>query len=305
MIKYLCIYFLLLFSATVYAQTYLNLTSTWTESSASCCCVGTCDILDVTHTLIGDTVINGKTYYKVYTSGTHSIRDLWLDSIVLVEPFIGQMEYIREEQKQFLQYRTSSQTEVILADFDLEVGDTAVNTNCQSLVIVDHIDTVYLNNEPRKRFYFSPGSPGWGGKTLIEGVGCSAGLFTFPCHEIGIESGSSLECFSQDGGQIVIDSTSACNTTSSTELSLTFQNAIQVFPNPADEYIEVRLTNQDWNRPSRISLYNLQGQLISTQSIEEQEESQRIDLSGLIPAIYFLYVNNGREFCVKKVVKGR
>jgi hypothetical protein len=122
--------------------------------------------------------LNGKTYYKVITEGTISTYDLDLDSIVAVSPHTWPMQFIREEQSRLLWYRSSIQDEIILADFDLEVGDTAVNTGCQTKLTVHHIDTVYLNNEPRRRFVFGAGNPNpsWLFKTLIEGVGCTAGI---------------------------------------------------------------------------------------------------------------------------------
>jgi hypothetical protein len=49
-------------------------------------------------TLSVDTIINGKTYYKVITSGTLIIYDLNLGQVVSVEPYSGPMAYIREEQ---------------------------------------------------------------------------------------------------------------------------------------------------------------------------------------------------------------
>jgi hypothetical protein len=289
---------------TLSAQPYLNYSSTWTESSGSCGFSGTCSSLNLTRTLVGDTVINGKTYYKVFTSGTLSIYDLDLGQVVSVEPYTGPMAYIREEQKRFIQYRTYSNDEVIFADFDLTVGDTAVSIlYCQSPLIVDHIDTVYLNAEPRRRFYFSPGGASWGNKTLIEGVGSSAGLFTNPCHEIGIESGSSMECFSQDDGLIVIDTSAACNTTVSIDLPSLLHNAVHVFPNPAGDYVDVVLINQVRSSPYRINLYNLQGELLSTHSVTGQEGQARIDLSSLAPAVYFMYVYSGGEFWVGRVLK--
>jgi hypothetical protein len=290
---------------TVCTQSYLNYTSTWTESSASCGFSGTCDYLDYTRTLTGDTVINGKTYYKVFTSGTLSTYDLNLEQIVSVVPFTSPMKYMREEQKRFLFYHPSLNDDIIFADFDLTVGDTAVNIYCQSPLIVDHIDTVYLNAEPRRRFYFGPGSPSWANKTLIEGVGSSAGLFTNPCHEIGIESGSSMTCFSQDDGLIVLDTSSACNPTVSIELPSTSHPSVHVFPNPAGDYVDVVVPTQARRGPLRITLYNLQGELLSTQSIKEQEGRLQIDLSSLAPAIYFLFVYSGKEFEVIKVLKVR
>ena len=254
---------------------------------------------------MGDTLINGKTYYKVFTSGTHSVYDLFLGEIVLVEPFIGQVQFIREEQKRFLHYNSYSNDEVLFADFDLEVGDTAVSIYCQSPLIVDHIDTVYLDNEPRKRFYFEPDNSGWPYKSLIEGVGSTDGLFTNPCHEIGIEYGSSMECFSQDDGLIVIDSAAPCNTTGSIEGSPDLQHTIQLFPNPAVDYVDIFLAHYDWKNPARIRLYNLHGQLVSTYEVFGKDVMQRVDVSRLDAGVYFLNVDNGSEVWVGRIVKRR
>jgi hypothetical protein len=286
-----CLLLNLAYNHAAFAQSYLNYSSTWTESSGSCGFSGTCESLDFTRTLSGDTVINGKTYYKVVTSGTLSIYDLGLGQVVSVEPYTAPMTYIREEQKRFIQYHNCSNDEVIFADFNLTVGDTAVGIlYCESPLIVDHINTVYLNAEPRRRFYFRRGVASWGNKTIIEGVGSSAGRFTNPCHEIGIESGSSMECFTQDDGLIVLDSTAACNTTGSIELPPLFHNVAHVFPNPAGDYVDVVLSNQFRSGSCRINLYNLLAELVSTHYAPEQEGRVRIDLSSLAPGIYLLVV---------------
>ena len=290
---------------TANAQSYLNYTSTWTESSGSCGFSGTCDYLDYTRILTGDTIINGKTYYKVFTSGTLSIYDLSLGAVVSVEPYIAPIRYIREEQKRFIEYRTYNDNERIFADFDLTVGDTAVNISCQSPLIVDHIDTVYLNAEPRRRFYFRPGGASGVNKTLIEGVGSSAGLFTSPCHEIGIESGSSMDCFSQENGLIVLDTSAECNSTGSIKLSVLLQSGIQVFPNPAVDYVDVVLTNQVLPGPYKINLYNLQGKLLSSDVVPFQEDRSRIDLSFLSPGVYLLFVYDGSQIETYKIIKGK
>ncbi len=299
----LCLLINVAYYNNAYAQSYLNYTSTWTESSGSCGFSGTCDYLDYTRTLIGDTIINGKTYYKVFTSGTLSIYDLILGQIVSVEPYTAPIRYLREEQKRFIEYRTYNDNEIIIADFDLTVGDTAVSIYCQSPLMVDHIDTVYLNAEPRRRFYFRPGEASWA-KTLTEGVGSSSGLFTNPCHEIGIESGSSMQCFSQDNGLIVLDTSAECNTTGSFTLSALLQSGIQVFPNPAVDYVDVVLTNQVPSGPYRINVYNLQGKLLSSDFVLFQEGRSRINLSSLSPGMYLLFVYNGRQIEIVKIVKG-
>lgn len=285
------------------AQTYLNYSSTWTETSGSCGFSGTCDHLDYTRTLVGDTVLNGKTYYKVITEGTLSIYDLWLDSIVSVEPYTGPVQFIREEQSRLLWYRPSVQDEIILADFDLEVGDTAVSTGCQSKRIVHHIDTVYLNNEPRRIFYFGPGNgASWPNKVLIEGVGCTAGLFTYPCSEIGIESGSSLSCFSQDDDLIVVDTSAACNTTGTHHPLADLPNDIHIFPNPAMDEIFIEVGSMDvkevviTDMAGRVAYREEKGNFIGNRL--------RVNVQSLVPGVYVVSVVEGRGIWAGRFVRG-
>ncbi len=80
---------------------------------------------------------------------------------------------------------------------------------------------------------------------------------------------------------------------------------ISIYPNPAGDYIDVVFTNQVWLRSSRICLYNLQGELLSTHIVADQEGSQRIAVSSLAPGIYFLYVSSGREYGITKFTKSR
>ena len=299
--KWLITYCMICIFSAITAQPYLNSTSTWTEHYGVCGFTGSCDYYDYMRTIFGDTVINGLTYHRIATSGIHSVYDLSEGQITLTEPFTWENQFIREEQSQLYWYRSNNGSEVLLADFDLLVGDTAVGTYCQSTLIVDHIDTVYLDNEPRRRYWFGPGNNHH--NYLVEGVGASAGLFENPCSEIGIEAGGSMECFGQDDGLIVIDSSAACNTTTATSDVVKFKGVLEVYPNPASDFVNMTFDDRDVAGSVTIRIYNVQGKVVLTQ-VFSPAETLDLDIATIIPGMYTITVQQHDGMLVGRIVKG-
>jgi hypothetical protein len=296
--KNLILIIVLTYLGNAHAQNYLNHTSTWKELSASCGFDGTCWYVDYLITLPGDTVINGTNYYKAKSEGTITTWDLDGDTIVSIVTFSPPHQFIREEQRKFYRYHTSAGYDILLADFNLMVGDTAVDDQCSDAEIVDHIDTLYLGNIPRKRFHFNPN--GSFGTTLIEGVGSTKGLFSHPCQEIGIESGTAMLCYSQDGNTMQIDSSADCSQTVSVSPSNPYSLIVDHYPNPVVNtlYLTIPSTN---NKKHIIHLYDLQGNLHYSHSLRESQLS--IDMSSLPAGIYILVINDSRSVVSKKVIK--
>ena len=76
---------------------------------------------------------------------------------------------------------------------------------------------------------------------------------------------------------------------------------IMLYPNPANDRVIIDLQRLNSVQKSNISIYNIQGQTILQQIL--QQEKTGIDISGLSKGIYILKVCNGDRTEVKKFVK--
>jgi hypothetical protein len=76
---------------------------------------------------------------------------------------------------------------------------------------------------------------------------------------------------------------------------------INIYPNPAGEYIEIRIPENRRVNPTDgkervIKIYNTMGECVKnlTPALSEGEGA-RIDVSGLPPGLYFVNINNGKD----------
>ena len=74
---------------------------------------------------------------------------------------------------------------------------------------------------------------------------------------------------------------------------------ISVYPNPATEYINIRLPNEI--KKSTLCILDLQGRTILNQFINKQETS--LNISGLREGIYLLIIESENKRIVRKVIK--
>lgn len=74
-----------------------------------------------------------------------------------------------------------------------------------------------------------------------------------------------------------------------------------IFPNPANNYIIVA-NNQKSNPIKSISIWSIEGKLISEINSINDSRNTTIDISGLSPAIYILKIESSEKFYSKKLV---
>lgn len=141
----------------------------------------------------GDTLINNIQYHKVLKTGngveyimTQLTCSLWCGSNYNYYSFnsiytgalrqnIAQRRLYYMEPGQF--------QEALLYDYSLSVGDTLPTSYTNQIVnIVTAIDTLWLGGTGHRSFQLSS-SLFMGDVSLIEGIGCSLGLFS-PCSEM-------------------------------------------------------------------------------------------------------------------------
>jgi photosystem II stability/assembly factor-like uncharacterized protein len=91
--------------------------------------------------------------------------------------------------------------------------------------------------------------------------------------------------------------------TTSTGLSEDIANhdVLNIYPNPASDYITVEPSDLDLNKNYSITISNIQGQQLFQQSLDNSKIT--LDISGISKGIYFLKINSADGFAVKKFVK--
>ncbi len=149
----------------------------------------------------GDTVVNSFTYKKIFRKGEGSIS--WLSPPPVAPGCIaGNYSYttttvqyfVRSSGKQMYLIPLPDTAEVLLYDFDLQVGDTLPLTynNSQNDISVASIDSIYTPYGYRKKFLLSPNSS-WT-TFLLEGIGHERGFVEYV--STPFDCGFTLNCFS-------------------------------------------------------------------------------------------------------------
>jgi len=233
----------------------------------------------------GDTIIDDKTYYKLFKRGMTYFYDSpqqysIIDSVE-VDIYLGA---IRENDVKLIEYITSAQTiPVILYDFNLEVGDTTQVYDISFAEYVDaeviSVDTVEICGSSRNRYalaFFPPAVPSI--TYLIEGIGSTNGIL--PTYEL-FESASNLRCYS--------NSTCNCfNLIVNTQQDVGDVIKIQVYPNPVSQNsFRVSAANA---QNSSIKIYNHLGQSVYENTIDLDHIS--IDCSNWPNGCYFLKITD-------------
>ena len=132
----------------------------------------------------------------------------------------------------------------------------------------------------------------YGGEIWLEGGDLTYGSddwitidMDFAIEDVNINKVALLE-IGIDGignGSVLIDDVVFGDIVVSTEKINTYNSGIQVYPNPANNYIRIRNAGQEFT----VSVFNTVGQHIL--SVKNQEQ---IDVSALESGLYFIQVNS-------------
>jgi len=82
---------------------------------------------------------------------------------------------------------------------------------------------------------------------------------------------------------------------------LSFENKIIIYPNPSHDNITIENTSLNKTENDIISIYNVQGQLLLKQPM--QQEKIEINISGFAKGVYVLKIESEEGVAVKRVVK--
>ena len=300
---------LLIGSTSVFAQTYFSFpdsVAVWKQKS------GFFDGMNIYEThyalfMNGDTMINNTSYNKLYYSNNPNN----IDSIN--SPYYGA---IREENKRiyfFLDslYNSSPgyyfcftldipslNEEVLLYDFNVNVGDTVYYPHLDSTyVIINWIDSVLIQGEYRKQFHYtytynSMSNCNPFSQNYVEGIGdINMGLFSI--FIFYFENSESLNCFEDD--EVSYSNVSNCMTLGTDDIIIKDSN--QIYPNPASEVLFIEIDNPTTNL---IYILDITGKEIYTTKALQRTTS--IDVSYLKSGLYMVKIVSNQGNITSKLI---
>ena len=241
--------------------------------------------------MIGDTLINSKLYSKVYSLNSESLNIL--DAI-----YIGA---IREENKKIYTVKEDQgETEVLLYDFDVEVGDIITSnasfgymTEPLEVLSIDTI--VLLDGTIRKKYNVGPDF--W-----VEGIGSMSGLFAPITPMLTNYTAPWLKCFNHNQTNIYINeymaelSCESCFCILDTASLDNSQNMI-VYPNPFYDELFYEKENEE---PCDIIIYNSEGLRIRKFN---NHSFSSIYLGDLPKGIYLIQILSNDKYYINKIIK--
>jgi len=218
--------------------------------------------------------------------------------------------YIRQEGRKI--FRFIGGQDSLMIDYEVGVGDTMKGHvvgpgSIFKDLSVTAIDSVLINGEYRRRFYFDT-VWGFDNAIVIEGIGTfptenwSQGEFINPSLGIGISAGENIYCYGQnDTTYWTYDSLFlwGCNyyvTVPKAPDKIKFK----IFPNPSQGKLKISFSPN--LKVDIVQIQNTQGRQFLKEHISI-DEFHEMDLSNLVPGVYLCNVySNGRLIGTERIV---
>lgn len=295
---------LILLSLTINlsAQTpdYFDNNPKWRQSSDCADGLPCVEEQDYVYYLNGDSIVGDLTYKKVFKHGT--LVKEWYDgppvppSCNTSWTFNHFYALVRQEENR-IYIRQWGDPEVLLYDFELEVGDTLPITWNQwhEDIIVTSIDSLLVGNSFRKVFNLTQQSS----PQLIEGIGHEGG-FLEPFPPI-LECGHSLLCFALNDTTYYPNYNDPCDLTVDIQPIIS-QETIKYYPNPVTKELTIEYDNFE-NIEQVVSL-TTSGQKKVLAFNKNGENKININLSSLVKGLYVIQIiGKGKSMLNLKVIK--
>jgi hypothetical protein len=219
------------------------------------------------------------TYYNVPPTGFAHIRQ---DSVA----------------KKVYMYDWSNNQDTLLYDFNLSVGNplphTYNNPNYPN-VIVSSIDSILLIDGYHRRYNLDIGTT-VDSASIIEGIGSTYGLLASLVPPF--ENGDALLCFSKNNFTIYPNASTACDFTVGM-LSEKDEHVLNVYPNPADDFINIQ---NHFTSPLSVTVFSSYGTVVHQITLAK-DANATIDLSALANGIYMVAGVSDKYFVSEKVIK--
>ena len=241
----------------------------------------------------GDTIIDDHSYHKLYFS---------YDTIFTEDKLCGGL---REENKRVYYYSADSltclnypihtNTEILLYDFNLQIGDTISNEEFRirggGNLVVKQLDRILIDQGYRKIYTFGYDNHIFEESQWVEGIGCLKGLLAdigpIPTNDLY----SDLVCFIQDNKILYHnDLYSQCYNMNPTNnvRTLDFGRDIKISCNPIITSAILEFNNHEFQK---LIIYDLSGKIKRKYNIEGKQ-SIIIEQRDLQKGMYFLSVSD-------------
>ena len=114
------------------------------------------------------------------------------------------------------------------------------------------------------------------------------------------EAGTYVHTLQAENG---CDSVITLNLTVNSSLNDIVASAIEVslYPNPAQSFVNMELSGEA--SETMVQLFDIQGKILRTYTLENGKKTLRIDLDGLPAACYYLHIISDNRVVVKKIIK--
>lgn len=267
---------------------------------------------DYKYYIQGDTIFSGNTYHKIYKtlissyyvlgSPTGPFNLMSGPSIVDTNKYVGAIREDLSKRVYFLPDTITTSSEILLYDFNLNVGDTLTYSyNNSSYFLgenyVSGIDSIVVGTQYHKQFKIS--APGYTNYvSIIEGVGSTFGLLEMFIDPF--EWSDNLICFTYKGQNVWADSIGHPPTYIPANCSLpspvginehTEETQISIFPNPTTGTINIKTP---FSEITRIEIFDVLGKTIYQTRFSTSENT--INLSQFTKGVYFLKASSGNKF---------
>lgn len=247
---------------------------------------------------LGDTVINGNTWLKFYSSWD-TLYNLNLHYKGLIRSSGGIVLF------EDLNYNVDT-----LYNFNLSIGDSVYFNLAyypQNIAIIN-IDSIQINGIYFKRFFFDepagPNSFDIFNEVWIEGIGSHHGpLFPNEPRKFATEWPDKLDltCSFTDGIQYWNNpSYDDCFINIILGIKEPSKNEFDIYPNPFEDFINIEKVNFEYE-VTNVDIYNIQGYKVYSEKI--MNNKQRIILDHLPIGVYYVRINQGSKYQTKAVIK--
>lgn len=295
---------LLLFTATLitfYLKSQnndLNINSSWhcydLDGTSQCK-----DTRNFNSYFIGDTVISGNQYLKLYNKG-YTYNSLFTAFCPYTNQFFnGFNSLVRYYQNKL--YVVNGLSEDVYIDYNLHIGDSIKNVLFTTTPLkITRIDSVNINGNYLNRFFYKSINSADTGY-VIEKIGSNHGFIAQ--YTPFFESRRDLICYAENNITVYNDphnNTASCDITLNTKTNHLNSLQLQIFPNPVtNEFmIEFKNSHQTINK---MIIKNYLGQII--QNIDQPKTNFNFDISFLKSGMYFIELETEKGTVLNKIIK--
>ncbi len=209
----------------------------------------------------------------------------------------------REENRRFYVIPQDSLNEILVYDFNLEVGDTfhvnwAWNLNESIELIVQNIEYVTtLDNVSRKKITLENGD--YHGDWL-EGIGSLNWVFLMPTYQVSVSGGYHFLCHTKGEALIYPLGEMDCGLTPIINLEQKKEEWINIYPNPVLNEFNIAFNNTE---VQNLSILDTNGKVIFQKMMSKNENM--VKFSGELPPGLYIVKLTGRngEIITQKFVK--